>query len=270
MELVKYVINLEKKDDVVHIMPMGDVHLGNPACDDTKFIHCLEKVRLTPNLYTIGMGDYFENNNAENERSRKTFEPEMAIHSKAPMLSQQARMFLAHWRLINHKTIGLLYGNHDRRTLQPDMFKLLICENLGVRYLGSMAYILLQLKHEDQLVRQFKILAFHSRFGGQKPGSVSNSASNKLAGYNFDVVLFGHTHFAFTEKNHTLDIEESPETGRLRLLRKRRYIGNTGSFLFSHVEGVETYPDDSAGTLRDPGTITITFDAYNNAIDTHG
>lgn len=241
-----------------HLLPLGDIHYGNPAHDNKAFRRALRRVKNHPNYLTIGMGDYVENNSAINERSLKTFDSEaLAKEGKDGLLSEQIRKFHAMWEPVKDKTIGLLIGNHEDRTMNHDMFKLLFTDQLKLPYLGDLAFIQLSFVYRGKPVRDYIILATHSRFGGNMHGSVMNSAQRAVNAYDVDLVLFGHTHYCALSKMKRIQLDTSGDSPQIR--EKKIIICNTGSFMASHVQGFDAYTDKKIGSLRDVGTVTITF-----------
>lgn len=258
METLTHVINMEKQDDLYNLLPLGDIHLGNPACDEKTFLRKVNLIQSEPNYLTIGMGDFAENNSVVSRgQFNKHFSIE-ALDKECPLLSQQVRKFRRIWKPIAEKTIGFHIGNHEDRTLDYDMFKLLYCEPMKIRYLGNMAYVNLRFKHKEKIVRDYLVLSYHSRYSGTRKGGVMNRGENMLLNYDADLILFGHTHLTFTDKVFRLGY--TPEQG---LYKRRILVANTGSFVQSHVEGYDAYTDKNPGSLRDVGTITVTFDPYN-------
>ena len=53
--------DLKKKDEIINVRPLGDIHIGNLGCDVTEFQKSLDWVAEKENHFTIGMGDYIDN-----------------------------------------------------------------------------------------------------------------------------------------------------------------------------------------------------------------
>lgn len=265
-----YDIKMPKIDQRYRLRPLGDIHLGNPCCDEARLKNSIKKIQNGEGddyiWFTIGMGDYVENNTADTPRGLKTFDKEQNAASKFPLESQQVREFRELWQPIANKTIGLLMGNHEDRTISHDMFKLLFTEPLGIKYLGDKAYILLRFSYKGKVVREWKVLAAHSRFGGKKHGTVLNAAENAYAGYEgFHIMLFGHTHFAIQDKYQRTSVKID-ETGKIYTDEEKVFIVNTGSFLKSEIEGFESYTEKPLSINRSPGTVTMEFRPADNHI----
>lgn len=251
---------MNRKDEEWYLRPMGDIHFGHPGHDLEMFQESIDLVKNSPNYLTIGMGDFVENNTVTG-RGAKTFDEEMPLAKKGKALlpSQEIREFRELWKPIASKTIGMLIGNHEDRTINHDYFKLLFTEPLGVPYLGDRAYIILNFTYRGQLVNQYKLIALHSRFGGQYGGTVQMAA---MRGYNayegFDALLYGHTHYTQAEKQYRKYLDTSAEPPQL--VTRKYYLVNTGCFVKSEIEDYDNYPDKKFnGGIREPGTVTLRF-----------
>ena len=252
---------MDRKDAEYFMLPLSDIHYGHPGHDIEMFKEKLDLIANSPNYLTIGMGDYVENNTVTG-RGAKTFDEEMPLAQKGNSIlpSQQIREFREMWKPIASKTIGMLIGNHEDRTINHDLFKLLFTEPLGVRYLGDRAYIILNFTYRGQLVNQYKLIALHSRFGGQYGGTVQMAA---MRGYNayegFDALLYGHTHYTQAEKQYRKFLDTTAE--KPQLVTRKYYLVNTGCFVKSEIEDYDNYPDKKFnGGIREPGTVTLRFE----------
>lgn len=262
METLTYIVKMLSLDDVFQLVPVGDIHYGALGCDEEKFLSVIKRITEGKNFLTIGMGDYVENNGitGRNGSVNKHFDVEaVARGGQKGLVSEQRRWIRKIWEPIAPKTIGMLVGNHEDRTMSHDEFREMITEPLGVNYLGDSAYINLVFTYRYKIVNRYTILAQHSRFATHTHGNSINKASSALQSWDFDVHLFGHTHFALVDKFHRnyLDtISEKP-----RIAYKKAVVANTGAFLRANVEGVDSYTDKNLGNInRDVGTITITFE----------
>jgi len=153
-------------------------------------------------------------------------------------------------------------GNHEDRTINHDLFKLLFTEDLKVPYLGDRAYVVLNFTYRGQLVNQYKLITMHSRFGGQYGGTVQMAA---MRGYNryegFDAVLYGHTHYTQIEKQHRKYLDTVAEHPQVVL--RKYYLINCGCFVHEEVEDYDNYADKKFnGGIREPGTVTMRFEPY--------
>ena len=124
-------IELEKKDDTIHLEPLGDIHLGNLGCDIDKYERRIKHIAKSPNTYTIGMGDYIDNISAyAGGIVDKRWNPE-TVDRRMLTTEEQTERFLESWRPLVDKTIGgLLAGNHEWKTINQKRFITDFCNYL--------------------------------------------------------------------------------------------------------------------------------------------
>lgn len=261
MQIVTHTVKMRKADEVYYLRPLGDIHFGHPGHDLEMFRESLRLIAKEPNYLTIGMGDYVENNTTMG-RGAKTHDEEMSQKQRANVVlaSQEIRAFREEWRPIAKKTIGLLIGNHEDRTINHDLFKLLFTEDLKVKYLGDRAYVILNFTYEGKLVNQYKLIATHSRFGGQYSGTVQMAAQRAYNSYeDFDALLYGHTHYCDATKSFRKYLDTTRE--KPELVTRKYYLINTGCFVQGEIEGYDNYADKKFnGGIREPGTVTMRFE----------
>lgn len=269
---------MKKFEDEYFLRPLNDIHFGNPCFDEEFFEKNISWIENNPYALTLGIGDNIENNNSFNERSLKTFDPEMLAKMGIKGLeSDQLRTIRLYWkRLVEQdKVIGMHPGNHEDRTQYHDRFKLDFIDwfkttcGKNVNYLGDKAFISLEFYHKKKPVAQYKILSLHGTFGGKTPYTVGNAAYNGYNAYEgFDLILFGHTHFTFANKHYRTYLDTSGEDPVPR--KKKYYIVNTGTFLRDSIEGFDSYGDKYlSGAAREPGTATIRFTPHDNDLNAY-
>jgi hypothetical protein len=262
LEALTFIVKMNSLDESWQVVPLGDIHYGALGCDEEKFLSVVKRISEGKNFLTIGMGDYVENNGitGRNGSMNKHFDLDaIAKSGKKGLISEQRRWIKQIWQPLIPKTIGMLIGNHEDRSMSHDEFKEMITEPLGVNYLGDSAYINLVFTYRGKFVNNYTILAQHSRFDTHTHGTSINKASSALQSWDFDVHLFGHTHFALVDKLHRNYLDTIAETPRIAF--RKAIIANTGAFLRANVEGVDSYTDKTIGNVnRDVGTITITFE----------
>jgi len=61
MFCIRKTIELPKKDSIINLRPLGDIHLGNLGCDIEKYMKNIEYIAKHDDYITIGMGDYIDN-----------------------------------------------------------------------------------------------------------------------------------------------------------------------------------------------------------------
>ena len=56
----KITINLEKKDDIFHLEPLGDIHIGHAGFDQKLYEERVAAIAKDDNRYTIFIGDQLD------------------------------------------------------------------------------------------------------------------------------------------------------------------------------------------------------------------
>lgn len=263
MQTSVYTIKMERKDDVYCLEPLGDVHLGNKACDKDHFFRRVKAITEDPLRYTLFMGDLPENNGPT---SRGAPNPHFRIADLDPdfiEVADQTEAVVDVLKPIAKKSLGAHIGNHEDRTMTEKEFQLFFCKPLEVKYLGYAAMTRLKFEHRGKEVASYVILSEHSRLSGQRKGTIMNNLEQLFRLYDADLILAGHTHFKFVDEM----IRYVWDFGRDTIAEKTVLAANTGSFVKSHVEGYSAYTDRNLGSSRQTGTITIRFDPYNQKLN---
>ena len=100
MFCIRKTIELPKKDSVIHLRPLGDIHLGNLGCDVRKFMKDVEFLKKHDDYIVIGMGDYIDNVMAyANGGIDKRWNPE-TVDRKMLTTEEQTEAFLEAWKPI--------------------------------------------------------------------------------------------------------------------------------------------------------------------------
>lgn len=261
----KVTVNLKKKDDIIHLRPLGDIHLGNLGCDVDKLKKSVQKVVDEPNYYTIGMGDYIDNVMAfANGGVDKRWNPE-TIDRETLTTEEQTDLFLKLWKPIAGKTWGLLAGNHEWKTINQRRFIKDFCEPLKVDYLGRLAYIYLSCNYRGETICNYLILALHGGYNGLQAGGAVNRLTQIGADFDADLVLMGHNHDSWvrTGVRTGYDLETNNPTER------KIVYANTGTFLQGYRAGIDSYVEINPRSAKRTGTITITFEPYKAGLYGH-
>jgi UDP-2,3-diacylglucosamine pyrophosphatase LpxH len=108
------IIPYNSRGELFRIVPLGDIHLGNAACNEELFAHCIKYIGSHKHTYWIGMGDYCEFINVHDPR----WEPESLAPWITPMMMvdlarAQADRFMTFVKPIASQCLGLVEGNHE-------------------------------------------------------------------------------------------------------------------------------------------------------------
>jgi hypothetical protein len=258
-------VHLNKKDDIFHLRPLGDVHLGNIGCDVEKFKKNVEFVRKSKDYYTIGMGDFIDNVSAyAGGQVDRRWNPE-TVDREHMTSEEQIEWFLELWNPIKYKTWGLLAGNHEWKSINQKAFINQMCKPLGLPYLGRLAYIYLDCKYKEQSIWKYLILVLHGGYGGMQAGGGVNRMKAIGGDFDADLILMGHSHDTWSRTG----IRISYDTKRNEAFEKKIIYCNTGTFLRGYAKGVDSYVEINPREAKRVGTVTITFSPFNRDMFAH-
>ena len=68
-------IELEKKDDIFHLEPLGDIHVGHAGFDEDLYKSRIKAIAKQKNRYTLFMGDQIDAITVYDKR----FNPDMSL-----------------------------------------------------------------------------------------------------------------------------------------------------------------------------------------------
>lgn len=184
----------------VTIIPVGDVHLGSRECREQEFIDFIDKVKNTPNVYLLLLGDLCDNGtrNSVTNVFRATMSPSAQKREMAKILAP-----------VTDRIIASVSGNHERRKDNRDAdddvaYDIMAKLDLEKLHRENMAFVKVQLgkKEYDDGRRtnsnyrpSYTICIMHGSGGGALPGSVINK--NERMAYcldGIDLLVVGHSH----------------------------------------------------------------------------
>lgn len=288
---------MPKKDSKIHLRPIGDVHVGNAGFDRKEFEKQIRNIERSERTHTIGMGDYIDNIQAWAKGTiDKRYDPE-SMERDRMTTDEQIAYFVGQWKKVAHKSIGMLSGNHEWKTITRQRFVKDFCNPIDMasvmedvdgvksmsyepvvnpetgrpnvlyhnKYLGYAAYINIAFKFENQLIKNYLIFAHHGGYSGMHTGGAVNRLQALSAAFDFDVALMGHTHDTFvvsqvfTRYNlkHNVPVES------------KQIIANTGTFLRGYMKNTDGYIEINPRRPKRVGTVTLTFVPYTGDLYGH-
>ena len=189
----KIKIELEKKDDIFHLEPLGDIHVGHAGFDEDLYKSRVKAIAKQKNRYTIFMGDQIDAITVYDKR----FNPDMSLEhdidnqrKKFQELTQP--LFDAHKKSDNEKIFGLMHGNHEYKIPQISRAYLenLFCRPNEVEFLGAKCYIALEVRYNKKILAQWEIMAMHGSGGGQPERMFKQMKTDNY----MDIFMCGHLH----------------------------------------------------------------------------
>lgn len=292
----KVIINLNKKDDIIHIEPLGDIHVGHVGFDEKHYKERIKAISNDDNRYTFFMGDQLDAINiydkrynpdavvlhdidSQRQKWHDLTEPLIDEHRKRcekvkfsdyeydKRKDRYLEVIRKKYQLKkgeNPKVWGLLHGNHEYkiRELTKTYLENNFCFNNGFDFLGAKAYISLDVRYKNKVLGQWSIMAMHGSGGGQPETMLKQMKQNNYC----DIFFCGHLHQKFYKPETVMDIDH--DTGKV--WQREIHLCNTGTFCEFMTEGVSGYGDTKNQVIGMPiGTATISINAYKNKVNGH-
>lgn len=235
------------KDEVTwyHIIPIGDIHMGNIGCDAKKLKKLVAWIKEKDNVYWIGMGDFLDCINYTDKRfDPTTIAPEFkdALDNLVPM---QMRKVIEILSPIKDKCLGLHEGNHERKIRLKyhynPIYEIWKAFNIpSIPMLKDAAITRLRFEYQCRAKKQpsftYDIFSVHGNVGGRKGGAKLNRLEDMCANFQADIYLMAHSHIKLTESKSQLYVDH-----RLNLRRAKKVLAVTGCFLNGYTEGAGGY-----------------------------
>lgn len=180
--------------DQIEIDPMGDLHIGDSACDFKSIMARIERIKSTPNLYCTLGGDLMDTAIASSIGD--TYGANLQ-----PM--DQLRQCVKIFEPIKDKILCVLPGNHENRAYKTDGIDMteIMCSQLGIadRYSPTTALLFIRFgKRKDAAHRGRPMLytgyITHGSGGGRKEGGKVNRLADLAAIVDADFYIHHHTH----------------------------------------------------------------------------
>lgn len=241
-------INLGTKSNEIEIVPLGDLHIGDPNCNIDLIKQTIDYIANTKNCYCILNGDLMNN-------ALKTSKSDSYLETM-PMEEQQEKLVELLYP-IKDKILMLAQGNHEYRSsllcgIDPLRY---VARSLGLLEKGRYctgAYLLTLLfgkrNGTDKLTNAYVVFGIHGGSGGgRRAGSTANALEdmNKIIP-NADLYLHSHTHTQILYPDSIFIYNNTSKT----LQRHYRTYYNTNSFLeyggYAEMKGykpTDTYPN---------------------------
>lgn len=198
------------RSDVFRIVPLGDIHLGNAACDEKLFKAVVKRIADDDDCYWIGMGDYCEFINRSDPRfSVGSLAPWVGMKHLGDLAKAQRDRFLKIVKPIAGKCLGLVEGNHERviyKHYERQIYSEIVTKikkaggfdadhQLALGYCG---WLLLKFHRNSDGERHqtgtIRLNLHHGFVGGRLAGAKALNMQRWLWTHDADLVIFGHSH----------------------------------------------------------------------------
>ena len=253
------------RSDVWTLYPLGDVHLGNEACDESLFRATVKRIADDDRALWGGVGDYCELVNLSDPRfDVASLASWVKMQHMADLAKAQRDRFIDAVRPIAGKCLGLIEGNHERaikKHYERDIYADIVTgvkdaggfpadHNLAFGYSG---WLMLHFYRAENRTRGtlLKLNLHHGFVGGKLAGAKALNMQRWLWTHAADLVLFGHSHASQVQV-------EAVETVRgSKIVREHRIGMSCGSFMsnagYAEVKGYFPLPVTTSHIILQPG-----------------
>lgn len=201
MKIIK--VDLPKEMENVELHIFGDIHIGSNKCQYQELKQRIEYVRTKENARAIVLGDLINN-------STKNSVGDVYGEGLSPM--EQIKLATELFAPIKEKIIGIVSGNHERRTYRMDGIDLIhfFAAELGISEMYDYAAILLLVRYGSHSSGK-NCTAIYCTHGDGTSGATVGGKANGLQKrgnvVDADVFITGHTHqpLVFTQAAMRID-----------------------------------------------------------------
>ena len=184
----------------INVVPIYDVHLGSPECQEQEFIKFINTVSETPNTYLILGGDLIDNGTRSSVTNpfRATIPPSAQKREMAKILEP-----------VRDRILCIIPGNHERRSGKDadddPVYDIAAKLDLESLYRENIAFMKIQLGKDSKKETaseyrpSYVFVVTHGSGGGILTGGAVNRSER--FGYvidGMDALVVGHTHKPYT------------------------------------------------------------------------
>lgn len=218
-EVVNEIVSVKLKpiDGKVEIVPIGDIHYGNPCFTEKSEIKLdgyLEWILNNDGAYAILMGDLIESAN-----ERATFKLKVTPQEQYEWVLNKLEPLAK-----EDKLLSMLSGNHENWLMIDKGFDIIKTMSLSLKvpYLGDSGYLGLSVGKQF-----YTCYAIHPKTGVIMKSSAIKMLEDLGSIHDVDIVFCGHIHKLITEEQ----IRRKPNFVTRSIDDKKQLLIGTGSFL---------------------------------------
>lgn len=179
--------------DVIEIIPMADLHIGDSQCDYKLILERIEYIKNTKNAYCILDGDLMDTAIASSIGD---------TYSANIQPMEQLKHCVTIFEPIKDKILAVLPGNHENRVYKSDGIDIteIMCAQLGIadKYSPTTALIFIRFGntggHNHNRRQIYTVYATHGSGGGRKEGGKVNRLADLAVIVDADIYIHAHTH----------------------------------------------------------------------------
>ena len=210
MRVVNFTIK-DKKE--IEIVPLADLHIGSPQCDELLIKEVCDYIAKKPNCYTILNGDIVDNATAHSIGS--VFENSMTPREQVNRATYYLKPIAEQGKIIN-----MTVGNHELRSeketgLTPSDLLLANLmnydESLNKRYCedGAFTFINMNYGKKKMTTTMFNL---HGSGGGTKIGAKVQKLDDMSQIVPANIYIRSHTHQPETHRGVVMEVNHNSKT----------------------------------------------------------
>jgi UDP-2,3-diacylglucosamine pyrophosphatase LpxH len=213
--------------DEIELRAIGDLHIGDSACDYEMIFELVRWVKAKPTRYIVIAGDLF------NAALRDSVSD---VYSDVMTVDMAMEKFAEIFKPIADRVVAVVEGNHDRRVwkvagVDPAKWA---CAKCGIPYYEAEALVCIKLGHHasqrgntKRAPIHYLMYMTHGVGGGRLRGGKINSLARLGDIVTADLYIQGHTHTPMCFP----DVVRSHDSQYRSVVYRRRMFVATGSCL---------------------------------------
>lgn len=208
--------------DHAYIIPIGDLHIGDPLFDEKKLKRMLEWIRKEPNTFVILMGDILNcaTKNSVSDTYSEIQNPQQAKKYAGELLDP-----------VKDRILGSIDGNHEFRIWKESGVDIAedLAERLDCPYGKEGLLINIKMGREGNLNHaiNYSIYCTHGTGAGRTIGAKANTLKRASEIVLADVYIIAHIHFM----QSYADYYYVPDVIHKRVITHKRLYISSSSFL---------------------------------------
>lgn len=214
-------IKLSEEFKSIYLLPISDLHIGDPHCNLDKFYRYRKWVEETPNAYVLVNGDIM------NTAIKASVSD---VYSETLNATEQIKLAEKIFAPIKDRILAVTKGNHENRIYKEtgvDTVEVL-CSKLGVYYAGDEAFLKICFgKNEHNKRQAYIVYMTHGWGAGRTAGAKVNNLQKLSDIVLADLYIASHTHFMTTHQ----DIYLVPDPRNNNIMQVKRTFVSSGAFL---------------------------------------
>lgn len=195
-----YPIELSSDLKSIELMPVADLHIGDPLSSRAKILSDIEYIRSHEDCYCVLNGDLMN-------CAIKTAVSDVYSETLSPM--QELQVCIELFGPISDKVIFVTGGNHEERHYRTNGIDLtrLMCQQLGIedRYSPGPGLVYLRFGADDGRHKRHRKICYilyvtHGNSNGRKDGGKIQRLADYATIVDADIYIAGHSHLGASFK----------------------------------------------------------------------